>query len=152
MASSSTYIVPAQIGGEEVVLSQTFPVHSPIDGRLLHHCSSASPAEAIRAIDSCQTAFPAWARLPPAQKRDIFLATAENFASRTEELTKYMVEETGASDFWAGFNVRLSIDMLKDVAGRISSIKGEAPILGEEGTSAIVYKEPYGVILGIAPW
>lgn len=63
-----------------------------------------------------------------------------------------MVEETGASDYWAGFNVRLSIDMLKDVAGRISSIKGEAPILGEEGTSAIVYKEPYGVILGIAPW
>ena len=63
-----------------------------------------------------------------------------------------MTEETGASDFWARFNITLSVDMLKDVAGRISSIKGEAPILGEEGTSAIVFREPYGVILGIAPW
>ena len=152
MADTSLYTVPAQIGGEESILSQTFPVRSPLDGRLLHHCSSASPAEAIRAVESSQLAFPAWAKLPPAQKRDIFLATAANFESRAEELTKYMIEETGASDFWARFNIRLSVDMLKDVAGRISSIKGEAPILGEEGTSAIVFREPYGVILGIAPW
>lgn len=146
------YTVPAQIAGKETLTSQTFDVRSPIDDKLIHKCASASASDAIAAVDSCQAAFPAWRDLPPAAKRDIFLKTAAVFESRSAELTKYMIEETGASEFWAGFNVTLGADILKDVAGRISSLRGEAPTTGVPGTSAIVYKEPYGVILGIAPW
>jgi len=151
-ASDKIYTVPAQINGEEIVLESTFDVRSPIDGSLIHRCSSASPADALSAVASAQAAFPAWRDLPPAAKRDIFLNTATVFESRAAELTKYMVEETGAGEFWSAFNVTLAADILKDVAGRISSLSGEAPVTGEPGTSAIVYKEPYGVILGIAPW
>jgi len=50
------------------------------------------------------------------------------------------------------FTYSIAIDACKDVAGLISTIQGSAPTVAEEGTSAVVYKEPYGVVLGIAPW
>lgn len=106
----------------------------------------------MSAVDASHATSPAWVSVSPAQKRDIFLRTATIFESRSEELTKYMILETGASEFGAEFNVRLAADILNDVAGRISSITGSAPITDEPATSAIVYREPYGVILAIAPW
>ncbi|OBT43372.1 hypothetical protein VE00_05737 [Pseudogymnoascus sp. WSF 3629] len=152
--SSSDQIptVPAYINGAELPLSSTFDVNSPSTNTLIHRSASATVADALAAVTAAQAAFPAWRDLPQSSKRDIFLKTAEIFKSRAEELTKYMVEETGADAGWAGFNVHLTTDMLIDVAGRISSMKGDFPATSDPGTSAIIYKEPYGVILAIAPW
>ena len=63
-----------------------------------------------------------------------------------------MIAETGAAEAWASFDTTLAVEILRDVAGRISSIAGTIPQTASEGTSALVYKEPYGVILAIAPW
>lgn len=63
-----------------------------------------------------------------------------------------MIKETGADPIWVGFNTHLAREGLLDIAGRISSIAGSIPMTSEEGRSALVYKEPYGVILGSAPW
>lgn len=60
-----------------------------------------------------------------------------------------MGADKGAS---AGFVVPLAIRMLRDVAGRITSICGSVPVLEGEGQSAIVFKEAMGVVLGIVPW
>jgi hypothetical protein len=60
-----------------------------------------------------------------------------------------MGADIGTSQF---FVVPLSIRMLRDISRRITSICGSVPIVAEEGQSAIVYKEPIGVILGIVPW
>ncbi|KAE8450712.1 hypothetical protein EG329_006057 [Mollisiaceae sp. DMI_Dod_QoI] len=132
--------------------SASFPVHSPATGHLLHHFSSASITDTDTAIQSSHTAYPAWKRLPPNQKRDIFLKAADIMTSRLPELKKAMVEETGASPSWADFNLHLAPEILRDVAGRISSITGSIPQTSREGVSALVYKEPYGTILAIAPW
>lgn len=150
--AAETYTIPAQIGGEEVLLASTFDVNSPIDGSLIHRCSSASVDDALSAVTAAQAAFPAWRDLPSSAKRDIFLKTAAVFESRSEELSKYMIDETGSSEFWSNFNTSLAADALKDVAGRISSLKGDAPNTDNPETSAIVYREPFGVILAIAPW
>jgi acyl-CoA reductase-like NAD-dependent aldehyde dehydrogenase len=132
--------------------TSSFPVHSPATGKLLHHFSSASIADTDLAINAAQAAYPAWRALPPPKKRDIFLKAAEIMASRKDELVKMCADETGAAPAWAEFNLSLTVDILKDVAGRIASIVGTIPRTGQEGVSALVYKEPYGVILAIAPW
>jgi acyl-CoA reductase-like NAD-dependent aldehyde dehydrogenase len=132
--------------------TSSFPVYSPSTGKLLHHFSSASITDTEHAINSAQKAFPAWRSLPPPKKRDIFLRAAETMESRKEELMKYCIEETGATPAWASFNLNLAVDILRDVAGRISSIAGVIPTTAQDGVSALVYKEPYGVILAIAPW
>jgi len=80
------------------------------------------------------------------------LKAADILDSKPDELRKHMVNETGASLGWAAFNLGLASELLRDIAGRISSIQGTIPQTAKEGVSALVYKEPYGVILAIAPW
>jgi len=143
---------PLIISNKPHKTATSFPVYSPATGALQHHFSSASIEDADAALKSAQAAFLPWKNLPPAKKRDIFLKTAEIMDSRREELTNYMVDETGASAPWAAFNLNLASEILRDVAGRISSVSGTIPQTATEGVSALVLKEPYGVILAIAPW
>ena len=150
---SSEYVIPLQINGKEVTTDTTFDVVNPATGKVTWKCSSASKEDAVKAVEAAQAAFPAWSRTKPSKRRDIFLKAAEVLERRGEELGEYMMTETGAQPMFAGgFNVPTSVEMLRDVAGRIVTIAGSVPVCGEEGTSAIVYREPYGVVLGIAPW
>jgi acyl-CoA reductase-like NAD-dependent aldehyde dehydrogenase len=130
----------------------SFPVKNPSTNEHIHSFSSASIADTDLAIASAQKAFPAWKTLPPNKKRDIFLKAADLFESRTAELRKNMSMETGAAEGWAGFDTSLAPEILRDVAGRISTLSGSIPQTAQEGVSAMVLKEPYGVILAIAPW
>jgi acyl-CoA reductase-like NAD-dependent aldehyde dehydrogenase len=144
--------VPLIIGNKDVVTSTTFEVMNPETGTMAHECSSASVADAMHAVDSAQTAFPAWSQTKPAVRRDILLKTADIFLQRKEEFLDYMRDETGAERMFSEFSFMLGVNLLKDIAGRISSIEGTVPVLAEHGSSGLVYKEPFGVILGIAPW
>ena len=149
-ATAPTY--PLLISNKNYTTSSSFPVHSPATGKLLHYFSSASITDTDYAIAAAQKAFPAWRAMPPQKRRDIFLKAAEIMDSRREELIKYSVEETGAAAEWAAFDTTLASDIIRDVAGRISSIAGSIPATAQENVSAFVFKEPYGVVLAIAPW
>lgn len=142
---------PLIINGEPYITSSTFPVSSPKTGQLLHNFSSASLSDTDAAILAAEKAYPSWRGVPPNQKRDIFLKAAALMESRAEEMRKNTVQETGASEGWAAFDQGLSSDILRDVAGRISSIAGSIPATAQEDVTALVYKEPYGVVLAIAP-
>ncbi|TAQ85159.1 hypothetical protein B7494_g6516 [Chlorociboria aeruginascens] len=148
----STYTVPLIINNKPHTAAETFSVHSPASGALLHNGSSASIEDTTTAILSAHTAFQTWKSHSPSKKRDIFLRASDLFTSRHDELASYMSEETGAAQGWVDFNLGLAADIIKDVAGRISSIQGSVPIIEEEGSSAMILREPYGVILAIAPW
>ncbi|KAF7352467.1 Clathrin assembly protein [Mycena venus] len=63
-----------------------------------------------------------------------------------------MQQETGSTEMFANVNLAATAEHLRDTAGKCSSIAGSIPICQDEGTSALVLKEPYGVVLGIAPW
>jgi acyl-CoA reductase-like NAD-dependent aldehyde dehydrogenase len=151
--SATIYTVPAIIGGKDVHTSSSFDVISPATGKLLHKCCSVSVEEAIQAVEAAEKALPAWRETLPGKRRDIFLKAADILDKRAKELGKYMEDETGSTEFWAGgFNVPVSSDGLRDLAGRITSLAGMIPTMADPGRSALVYKEPFGVIMGIAPW
>jgi acyl-CoA reductase-like NAD-dependent aldehyde dehydrogenase len=145
--------VPLQINGKDVHTPKTFDVLSPSTGKVIHQASAASVADATKAVEAAEAALEAWADTPPEVKRNIFLKAADILEKRTEEVGKWEEEEAGATTFYAsGFDVPTAVNGLRDVAGRISSIVGTVPALSDPKRSAIVIKEPYGVILGIAPW
>ena len=144
--------VPLVINGKYVHTDETFDVRDPSTGQTLWKSSSASVEEAVAAVEAAQQAFAAWSKTKPGYRRDLFLRAAEIFDHRREELSRYMKEETGAEDRFIDFNIVSCVEMLKDLAGRISSIVGTVPTLADDGSHAIIYKEPYGVVLGIAPW
>ncbi|KAL2843355.1 aldehyde dehydrogenase domain-containing protein [Aspergillus pseudoustus] len=152
MTVPTTYTVPLIISGKDVITESTFDVTNPRTGQIWHS-SAASPADAVKAVESAQAAFPAWSKTKPAVRRDILLRAAELFKEREAELRQYQVDETGADEKFVDWILPLTVEQLKDVAGRVtSSLQGSVPICSEEGRSAIIFKEPYGVILGIAPW
>lgn len=81
------------------------------------------------------------------------MKAADILERRAEEVGKFEEEEAGATTFYAaGFDVPTAVNGLRDVAGRVSSVVGMVPTLQDPSTSAMVLKEPYGVIVGIAPW
>lgn len=148
-----SYTVPLLINGQEVTTSTTFAVTSPSSHKDLWRASSASPSDVTSAVSAAKAAFPAWSKMKHSAKRNIFLKAASVIEARADEFADYMKLETGAGDMFAnGFNVPKMADMLRDVAGRLSGVMGHIPSCEEEGTSALIVKEPFGVVLGIAPW
>ncbi|THZ45071.1 salicylaldehyde dehydrogenase [Aureobasidium pullulans] len=144
--------VPLHIDGEEITTGQLHPVTNPTTDAKIWHISSASVQDAKKAIEAAQNAFPGWASTKPHARRDIFLRAAQIFETRAEQLRHYMKEETGAEAKFVEFNIQATISQIKDLAGRISGIQGSLPTVDAEGRSAMVLKEPYGVVFGIAPW
>jgi acyl-CoA reductase-like NAD-dependent aldehyde dehydrogenase len=144
--------VPLWIAGKEVTTSTTFDVFSPNDGKKLWSSCSASPKEAVEAVEAAQSALKTWRKTKPADIRKILLKAADIFEARQEELSGYMMQETGAIGPFTGFNITLTVENFRDVAGRAAQILGAIPQTSTPGQAALVFKEPYGVNLGIAPW
>ncbi|KAE9992163.1 hypothetical protein EG327_009896 [Venturia inaequalis] len=151
--ASESFTVPLLINGKEITSSKTFPVVSPSTSETLWSTSSVSKAEALEAVAAAEAALPAWAKSKPNFRRDIIIRAGVLFEKRTSECHEYMMKETGAVEAFSKFNTDTAAEMFRDVAGKIAlALEGEIPVCREEGTSALVLKEPYGVILGIAPW
>lgn len=145
-------VIPLLINNESIVTDKTFPVHNPSTNTLISQCVSATVDDAHRAAAAASAAFPAWSKLRPYTRRDILMKGADVMLSRKEELITYQREETGAGRPFAEHTFMLGVNLLKDFAARIPSIEGTVPALTQDGEGAVVYKEPYGVVLGIAPW
>lgn len=150
---SAPETVPLIINGKDVVTDTTFPKIGPLDNKHIWDASGASEKHAIAAADAAQAAFPAWSKTKPTHRRDILLKAAEIIERRRAELGEYMRQEIGANQGYQDFILGLTIEGLKDTAGKIAdACTGTVPDSIHDGMRAIVYKRPYGVILGIAPW
>ncbi|RMJ26537.1 Dehydrogenase [Aspergillus sp. HF37] len=150
---SAPPVIPLIINGKEEHAASTFDVVSPYTNKTCWPAASATPQDAIRAAEAAEAAFPAWSQTKPTVRRDILLKAADILESRLEQCAEYMRTEmgadVGASQF---FVVPLGISMLREVASRTTSICGSVPVVEMEGQSAMIYKEPMGVILGLVPW
>lgn len=143
---------PLIINNESIETDIKFEVYNPATGELNGYCAGVSVEEAKRAVDNAQAAFPAWNKTKAYERRDLLLKAADIMASRKEELIQYQREETGAGRPFTEHTFNMGVNFIKDFAGRIPTIEGVVPNINREGEGAIVYKEPYGVILSIAPW
>jgi acyl-CoA reductase-like NAD-dependent aldehyde dehydrogenase len=124
----------------------------PFTGKLATRAAAASVADANAAVEAAATAFPAWSNTGPGERRTLLSKAADVMASKVGEFTKLMMEETGATGPWAGFNVMLAANMLREAAAMTTQISGEIIPSDKPGTLAMAIRQPAGVCLGIAPW
>jgi len=148
----TTATVPLIIGGQDYTPAKSFDIKSPITGQVVHKTAGASVADAAKAVDAAAEALKTWRKTTPQERQDILLKAADVMSRRRDELAKYVVDETGSTPGWADFNLDITVGMLKDIAGRISMVAGSIPATSNPNRSAIVLREPYGVVLSIAPW
>jgi acyl-CoA reductase-like NAD-dependent aldehyde dehydrogenase len=150
--SSTNEPLPLWIDGKEVTTSATYDVFSPSTGDKLWTSYGATAKEATEAVESSQRAFKTWRKTKPAERRKILLKAADIIEARAAELVDYMKQETGALDGFSNFNIGTTVEVFRNIAGLVSNISGVIPQTQAPGTGAFVFKEPYGVIYGMAPW
>ncbi|TPN32229.1 aldehyde dehydrogenase [Mesorhizobium sp. B2-3-3] len=124
----------------------------PFTGRLATRAAAASVSDANAAVGAAAAAFPAWSKTGPGERRALLSKAADVMAAKVGEFTKLMMEETGATGPWAGFNVMLAANMLREAAAMTTQISGEIIPSDKPGTLAMAIRQPAGVCLGIAPW
>ncbi|EED14750.1 aldehyde dehydrogenase, putative [Talaromyces stipitatus ATCC 10500] len=145
-------VIPLLLDGKEINTDVTYDVVSPTTGKTIYKSSSASVEDAKRAVESAQTAFETWSQVKPNDRRDILLRVGDILIRDKEILRKIVNQETGEVDSMFDFEFGLAIQACKSVAGLISAVRGSVPTVCDEGKSAMVLREPFGVVLSIAPW
>ncbi len=142
------------IGGEDRAATggASFVRVDPFTGKPATKAAAATLADVRAAIDCAAAAFPAWSATGPGERRAILTRAADIMASKVDEFTRLIIEETGATAPWAGFNVMLASSMLREAAAMTTQIAGEVIPSDKPGTLSLAVRQPAGVCVGMAPW
>lgn len=142
------------IGGREVQAASgaVFERRNPVSGDVVTRSAAAGVADAAAAVDAAAAAFPAWAALGPGARRAKLNKAADLLEARAAEFAVAVRDETGATAGWGHFNVHLAAGMLREAAAMTSQIGGEVIPSDVPGSMAMAYRQPAGVVFGIAPW
>lgn len=124
----------------------------PFTGKLATRAAAAQTADAMAAVEAASAAFKTWSKTGPGERRGILNKAADIMDGRVDQFTQLMLDETGATVPWAGFNVMLAASMLREAAAMTTQISGEIIPSDKPGTLAMGMRQPAGVVLGIAPW
>ena len=140
------------IGGEPRAAAATFQRVNPVTGAVATIASAATPADAIAAVEAAKAAFPGWSALGPGARRAALMKAADALEAKVADFVDAMMEEIGATEGWARFNLMLSVSMVREAAGLTTQIGGEVIPSDKPGCIAMAIREPAGVVLSMAPW
>ncbi|HEX7380931.1 MAG TPA: aldehyde dehydrogenase [Nevskiaceae bacterium] len=142
------------IGGKERQAKggKTYDRLNPLGGDVVTRAPAASVEDANAAAEAAAEAFKTWSASSPSERRTKLLAAADGLEKRAGEFTEAMVEETGATKGWSGFNVHVAAGMLREAAGLTTQIQGSTIPTDVPGNLAMSIRVPCGPVLGIAPW
>ncbi len=142
------------INGEYVNAAKgaTFERINPVSNEVATVAQSASSDDVIAAVNSAQSAFESWSKTGPTERRMLLLKAADIMESKTDDFIEAMINETGSTGPWAGFNVMLAAGMIREAAAITTQVGGEIIPSNKPGTLAMGVNKPKGVCVGIAPW
>jgi acyl-CoA reductase-like NAD-dependent aldehyde dehydrogenase/ABC-type branched-subunit amino acid transport system ATPase component len=130
----------------------TFDRLNPMTGEVATRAAASSVEDACRAADAAAAAFPAWSAMAPAARRALLNKAADLLEAAGGKFAPVMGAETGATAMWAGFNCMLASGMIREAAAMTTQIAGEIIPSNIPGSLAMGYRQPVGVVAGIAPW
>ncbi|WP_313801735.1 aldehyde dehydrogenase [Sphingobium sp.] len=140
------------IGGESRAADASFDRANPVTGEVATRAAAASVDDAIAAVEAARAAFPGWSVLGPNARRAALMKAADALDAKAAKFIEAMMEEIGATEGWARFNLMLSSSMVREAAGLTTQIGGEVIPSDRPGCIAMAIREPAGVVLSMAPW
>ncbi|OJT02400.1 Vanillin dehydrogenase [Trametes pubescens] len=132
----------------------TYEVRNPNTGRVVGTAASASAEDCAAAVEAAARAFTTWETSPLSLRRDILLKASEHLSS-DEYKARVMAavgEETSATAETHVFNILGPTNELRNFAGAIGQLKGEAFTSHIPGGQVFCQRRPLGVVLSIVPW
>jgi acyl-CoA reductase-like NAD-dependent aldehyde dehydrogenase len=130
----------------------TYERKDPMTGKVATRAAAATLVDVDRVVTAASAAFETWSQTGPGLRRALLLKAADLMESRADDFIKLMLEETGATAPWAGFNVHLAAGILREAASLTTQIAGEVIPSDKPGVLSMAIRQPAGVVLGIAPW
>ena len=130
----------------------TYDRKDPMTGKVATRAAAATLADVDKVVAAASAAFETWSQTGPGLRRALLLKAADLMETRTNDFIKLMLEETGATAPWAGFNVHLAAGILREAASLTTQISGEVIPSDKPGILSMAIRQPAGVVLGIAPW
>lgn len=127
---------------------------APGTGEIIAQYTDGTSADAETAIRAAREAFDhgPWPKLTGMERARVLLEAARLMRERFEELVTIETEETGKPRITAEGDVDGSIGMFEYAAGCAMTSHGDAHTnLGEDCT-ALVVRQPVGVVAMIVPW
>jgi acyl-CoA reductase-like NAD-dependent aldehyde dehydrogenase len=142
------------INNEAVAASnnRTFERKNPVTGETATVAAAANSADARKAADAAAAAFPEWSKMGPGARRKILLKAADIMESKGDAFGQLVLDETGSTRMWGGFNAHLAANMLREAGSMTTQIQGDIIPSDHPGLMAMGVRQPVGVVLGIAPW
>lgn len=140
------------IGAESRAGAVQFERVDPVTGQVATLAAAAGPDDAIAAVDAAKDAFPRWSAMGPNARRAALMKAADRLEAKAGDFVEAMMQEIGATEGWARFNLMLSASMVREAAGLTTQIGGEIIPSDKSGCIAMAIREPAGVVLSIAPW
>ncbi|MHA6718646.1 aldehyde dehydrogenase [Sphingomonas sp. RS6] len=125
---------------------------NPITGDVATTAPAFDNDAANAAVEAAATAFIAWSALGPNARRAMLNKAATALEAKADAFVDAMMNEIGATEGWARFNLMLAASMVREAASLTTQIGGEVIPSDKPGCIAMAVREPVGVMLGIAPW
>ncbi len=130
----------------------TFDRRDPMTADVATTAAAATLADVETVVASAAKAFQSWSQTGPNTRRALLMKAADLMESRTADFVRLMLEETGATAPWAGFNVHLAAGILREAGSLTTQITGEVIPSDKPGILSMAVRQPVGVVLGMAPW
>ena len=130
----------------------TFERKDPFTGKVATIAEAATVDDVNAACDAAAAAFPKWSETGPTERRMLLLKAADLLQAKSDEFIRLMMEETGATGPWSGFNVMFAAKILREAASMTTMIHGEVIPSDKPGCFSMGIRQAAGVCVGMAPW
>ncbi|GAA4516752.1 aldehyde dehydrogenase family protein [Brevibacterium yomogidense] len=146
---------PMLIGGEwvDALDGETSDVITPIDRNVvIATVPRGKEADADRAVEAAQKAFPGWAGLHFKERQKLLLKAADALEAKVEDLAQLTAVDTGnALRTQARPEAQTLVDLFRFMGGVAGEVKGTVLPAGDDQLQ-YTRREPLGVVAGILPW
>ena len=141
------------IGGRRSGASKSFDSINPCDpSHVVGRFPEGTPADAARALDAAEKAFPSWSAIPPAERAAVLLRIAWDLRRRKHEFSAMMVLEESKSWAEADGDTAEAIDFCEFYAREMLRLAEPQPLTPFPGENNELEHIPLGVCVVIPPW
>jgi acyl-CoA reductase-like NAD-dependent aldehyde dehydrogenase len=132
--------------------NEVYEDFNPYTGEVFARVSSGKRADAKRAVDAAEAAFPVWSHTLSAERQALFLKAADILEKKQNEIVTILAEETGCTFGFAMFQSMFTPGLLREAAAQAHGVNGEIIPADLPGAFYMAMRQPVGVVAGIAPW
>ncbi|MCV7374197.1 aldehyde dehydrogenase family protein [Mycolicibacterium arabiense] len=124
----------------------------PYSGATLAEIPQANEADLDEAYHVAVAAQRDWAEAPPLERANVMRAAADVMSRRKDEITNWLVRETGGTLAKAELEWSLVRSVMWEAASMPHHVEGRIMPSDIPGKESRVYREPVGVVAVISPW